>query len=131
MASLIPTDGAFYLTDDINNNSNSNRLYIGRETGIKSIVTPNPFALTIQGNGKTLTNGVYDGSSAKTINITPASIGALAPEALNNYYTKTEIDNYELITLEEIDEICQNTKVQTWNFTRADGSTFNQKVVTA
>lgn len=36
----------------------------------------NPYALTIQGNGTTLTNGVYDGSAAKTVNITPASIGA-------------------------------------------------------
>lgn len=38
----------------------------------------NPNALTIQGNGTTLTNGVYDGSAAKTVNITPASIGAAA-----------------------------------------------------
>lgn len=39
---------------------------------------PNPNALTIQGNGITLTNGVYDGSAVKTVNITPANIGALA-----------------------------------------------------
>lgn len=36
----------------------------------------NPYALTIQGNGTTLTNGIYDGSAAKTVNITPAVIGA-------------------------------------------------------
>ena len=36
----------------------------------------NPYSLTIQGNGTTLTNGTYDGSAAKTVNITPASIGA-------------------------------------------------------
>lgn len=36
----------------------------------------NPNSLTIQGNGTTLTNGTYDGSTAKTINITPSSIGA-------------------------------------------------------
>lgn len=36
----------------------------------------NPYSLTIQGNGTTLTNGVYDGSAAKTVNITPDSIGA-------------------------------------------------------
>ena len=36
----------------------------------------NPYALTIQGNGTTLTNGTYDGSAAKTVNITPSSIGA-------------------------------------------------------
>lgn len=34
----------------------------------------NPHALTVQGNGITIDS--YDGSSAKTINITPASIGA-------------------------------------------------------
>ena len=38
----------------------------------------NPNALTIQGNGTTLTNGTYDGSAAKTVNITPSSIGAAA-----------------------------------------------------
>lgn len=37
----------------------------------------NPYALTIQGNGTTLTNGVYDGSAAKTVNITPSAIGAM------------------------------------------------------
>ena len=35
----------------------------------------NPYSLTIQGNGTTLTNGTYDGSAAKTVNITPGSIG--------------------------------------------------------
>lgn len=35
----------------------------------------NPYSLTIQGNGTTLTNGVYDGSAAKTVNITKSSIG--------------------------------------------------------
>ena len=35
-----------------------------------------PYSLTIQGNGTTLTNGTYDGSAAKTVNITPAAIGA-------------------------------------------------------
>ena len=51
----------------------------------------NPYSLTIQGNGTTLTNGVYDGSAAKTVNITPASIGAasvddipIIPESLKN-----------------------------------------------
>lgn len=38
----------------------------------------NPNALTIQGNGTTLTNGTYDGSAAKTVNITPSSIGAFS-----------------------------------------------------
>ncbi len=38
----------------------------------------NPNSLTIQGNGTTLTNGTYDGSAAKTVNITPSSIGAAA-----------------------------------------------------
>ena len=38
----------------------------------------NPSALTIQGNGTTLTNGTYDGSAAKTVNITASSIGAAA-----------------------------------------------------
>ena len=69
----------------------------------------NPYALTIQGNGTTLTNGTYDGSAAKTVNITPASIGAAASSHThdNMYYTESEIDNYNLITTSEIDNICQ------------------------
>lgn len=39
----------------------------------------NPYSLTIQGNGTTLTHGTYDGSGSKTVNITPSSIGA-APQ---------------------------------------------------
>lgn len=31
--------------------------------------------------------------------------------ALSGYYTKTEIDNYELITIDDIDAICGNTIV--------------------
>ena len=45
----------------------------------------NPYALTIQGNGTTLTNGTYDGSAAKTVNITPASIGAATSSHTHNY----------------------------------------------
>ena len=44
----------------------------------------NPYSLTIQGNGTTLTNGTYDGSAAKTVNITPASIGAAASSHTHN-----------------------------------------------
>lgn len=43
----------------------------------------NPYALTIQGNGTTLTNGTYDGSAAKTVNITASFIGA-APSTHNH-----------------------------------------------
>ena len=65
--------------------------------------------LTIQGNGTTLTNGTFDGSAAKTVNITPASIGAATSSHThdNRYYTESEIDNYNLITISEIDNICQ------------------------
>ena len=45
----------------------------------------NPYSLTIQGNGTTLTNGTYDGSAAKTVNITPASIGAAASSHSHSY----------------------------------------------
>lgn len=38
----------------------------------------NPNSLTIKGNGTILTDGTYDGSVAKTVNITPSSIGAAA-----------------------------------------------------
>ena len=50
----------------------------------------NPNALTIQGNGTTLTNGTYDGSAAKTVNITPASIGAATTDHTHNYIPTSE-----------------------------------------
>lgn len=45
----------------------------------------NPYALTLQGNGTTLTNGTYDGSAAKTVNITPSSIGAATSSHTHSY----------------------------------------------
>ena len=48
----------------------------------------NPNALTIQGNGTTLTNGTYDGSVAKTVNITPSSIGAVSTSEFQNQLNK-------------------------------------------
>lgn len=41
----------------------------------------NPYSLTIKGNGTTL--GAYNGASAQTFNITPASIGAIAKTLTN------------------------------------------------
>lgn len=49
----------------------------------------NPYALTIQGNGTTLTNGTYDGSVAKTVNITPSSIGAATSEHTHSEYASS------------------------------------------
>ena len=46
----------------------------------------NPNSLTIQGNGTTLTNGVYDGSAAKTVNITPSAIGAAESSHTHSSY---------------------------------------------
>lgn len=43
----------------------------------------NPTALTLQFNGTT--NKTYDGSSAQTLNITPAAIGAAASNHTHNY----------------------------------------------
>lgn len=63
----------------------------GHVTGVTSVAlksvntTKNPYALTIQGNGTTLTNGIYDGSAAKTVNITPSSIGAAASSHTHSY----------------------------------------------
>lgn len=64
----------------------------------------NPYSLTIQGNGTTLANGTYDGSSAQTVNITPDNIGAAKSSHTHSayaasshshddkYYTESEID---------------------------------------
>ena len=53
----------------------SNKVYTSKNTTYTSL--KNPYKLTIQGNGTTLTNGEYDGSAAKTVNITYSSVGAL------------------------------------------------------
>ena len=69
MAQKTSIQGALYLSNDVSGNSNSNRLYIGRTNsigGIKSIVTPTPYSLTLQRDGNTL--GTFDGSADTTIN---------------------------------------------------------------
>lgn len=63
----------------------------------------NPYAITIQGNGTTLTNGVYDGSAAKTVNITASSIGA-APTShasTGTSYGKGTNNNYGHVKLSD------------------------------
>lgn len=57
---------------------------IGRPSTMK-----NPSALTVQFNGTT--NQTYDGSAAKTVNITPGAIGA-APS--NHTHTKSQITDF-------------------------------------
>lgn len=54
-------------------------------TEIPSVPTSlkNPYALTMQANGTTVDS--YDGSSAKIVNITPASIGAAASSHTHSY----------------------------------------------
>ena len=54
---------------------------ISVKTSITSL--PNPNSLTIQGNGKTITT--YDGSYARTVNITPSNIGAAASSHTHSY----------------------------------------------
>ena len=70
----------------------------GKHVHVKSEITDfpssikNPTSLSIQLNGGAAT--VYDGSSAKSINITPAGIGASPNTHLHDdrYYTESEID---------------------------------------
>ena len=60
----------------------------------------NPYSLTIQGNGTTLTNGTYDGSAAKTVNITVSSLGLTATTTELNYCSgvtsniQTQLDSH-------------------------------------
>ena len=58
----------------------------------------NPSALTLQFNGTT--NKTYDGSSAQTLNITPAAIGAAASSHTHNYaasnHTHTGLEGINL-----------------------------------
>lgn len=61
--------------------------YKDTNTTYKSL--KNPYSLTIQGNGTTLTNGTYDGSAAKTVNITPSAIGAAKSNHTHSYLPLT------------------------------------------
>lgn len=49
----------------------------------------NPYALTVQTNGTT--QAAYDGSAAKTVNITPSNIGAAAS---SHNHTKAQITDF-------------------------------------
>ena len=48
---------------------------ISNLTLTSKVLTSAPATLTIKANGTALSNGTYDGSSAKTVDITPASLG--------------------------------------------------------
>ena len=71
----------------------------------------NPHAITLQGNGTTLTNGVYDGSVAKTVNITPANIGACKATdgIVNNSFKVTKASGATLTTTAAADKITMST----------------------
>ena len=79
----------------------------------------NPYALTISWNGTS--QGPYDGSAAKSINITPSSIGAATSGHTHDdrYYTKAE-SNTKYIT-----DI--TTSVNKLTFTK-NGSNINRDI---
>lgn len=56
----------------------------------------NPNALTVQFNGTT--NQTYDGSAAKTVNITPAGIGAATAEDVNTAIDAVNIGGRNIVT---------------------------------
>ena len=68
-------------------------------------------SLTVKLNGGT-TEGTnmftFNGSAAKSMNITPSAIGAAESSHNHNtlYYTKEQINAYEFITIADIDAIC-------------------------
>ena len=84
--------------------SDANGVITISSTDTKYTSLKNPYALTIQGNGKTLTNGTYDGSAAKTVNITPSSIGAAASSHTHSYLPLSggtiSSSNYGPLTIE-------------------------------
>lgn len=75
--------GTTYETGLAIEGSSGNLLWKGVKVATTSDIPTslkNPNSLIIQGNGTTLTNGIYDGSEEKTINITPSSIGAASTD---------------------------------------------------
>ena len=57
----------------------------------------NPNAITIQAEGTTLTNGVYDGSVAKTVNITKSSLGLGNVENKNSATIRSELTKENVV----------------------------------
>ena len=79
----------------------------------------NPNALTIQGNGTTLTNGTYDGSAAKTVNITPASIGAAASSHGNHVPTTETANNAKFLRNDNTWQTVSPTNIGAMDLTSA------------
>ena len=76
----------------LNGKANSSHTHTKSQITDMPTSLKNPNALTISLNGTS--QGDYDGSSAKSINITPSSIGASATSHTHDdrYYTETECD---------------------------------------
>lgn len=82
----------------LNTDSNNKKVIINGASAVK-----NPAALTVQLNGTS--QGAYDGSSAKTVNITPTNIGAatsghthtsasIGAAATNHTHSKSQITDF-------------------------------------
>ena len=96
MAKYVNSDNLAYYNNKIkallNGKSNTNHThnYAGSSSAggaAKSVAN----SLTIQFNGST--NATFNGSAAKTVNITPSGIGAAASNHTHTTITTTEIDN--------------------------------------
>ena len=92
----------------------------------------NPKSLTIKGNGTTLTNGTYDGSAAKTVNITASSVGAF-PRYDGTLLTKNDDFNTKItdgIFVYGTDSVPQNAPFANASVVLCFGSdsTSNQRI---
>lgn len=81
------TLGAIYLTNYVKDNPESNRLYIGisdnSTEGIKPIVTPTPYKLTLQRDGSAM--GTFDGSADLTVNFEVVPLVASTDNAIARF----------------------------------------------
>lgn len=76
----------------INKRMLENEVYLNQTKADKSTLPTqlkNPYALTVQTNGTN--QAIYDGSAAKTVNITPSNIGAAAS---SHNHTKAQITDF-------------------------------------
>jgi hypothetical protein len=84
----------------------------GASTITSSNLTANR-ALMSNGSGKVAVSAVTSTElgylDGVTSNVQTQLDGKVGSDALSNYYTKTEIDNLELITVDDIDVICGAT----------------------
>ena len=118
-----------YNTSELNNkfNGKANSKHTHTKSEITDFPTSikNPNALTISLNGTS--QGAYDGSSAKSINITPANIGA---QPAGSYAASSHTHSATQVTQDATHRFVTDAEKNTWNNKMSlSGGTFSEGAI--